>query len=139
MPGIPPRAAPHFAVIREAPPGFEARFWQIRRGLFDRRVGRLCNRVRLFHRFTQIAPQATQRELANFGGLFSPVQLLVRNGDEKKLQKFNGSSADDLVRFVKFVSVGGSQYNEILGVFLMFDRLVFQNKFFMSALSERVD
>jgi hypothetical protein len=122
------------AAVPELPPHLHERFWKIRQSY-------LATYWQEFHPakgssdVSKIAPQATQRPLQNFGDVFQLFSHLF--GAVEKIRKKHGSPSGDFVKFVKFVSLG-SQYEDIIQVFLLFDKLVFQNKFFISALNEKL-
>jgi hypothetical protein len=122
------------AIVSDSPPGLEKRFWQIRSSYLTTAWEDL-RPIKGFTTVFNIAPKATQRELKNFGDVFRLFSYIFEA--VVTVGKKHGSSAEDLTRFVKFVSLG-TQYQEIMRVFLLFDKLVFQNKFFISALNEKL-
>jgi hypothetical protein len=49
----------------------------------------------------------------------------------------HGYAPQDFARLIKFVSLS-SEFADILKVFLLFDKFVLQNRYFMSTLDERL-
>jgi hypothetical protein len=118
----------------EAPPNLKERFWKIRQN-YHAVSWKEVHPAKGSGRVVQLVPEATQRQLENFGEVFQLFSYLF--GAVEKIRKKHSSSSNDFGKFVKFVSLG-SQYEDIIQVFLFFDKLVFQNKFFISALNEKL-
>jgi hypothetical protein len=123
--------------LPELPRNFRPRFWELRR----RYLNHAWTDIVAFPRWKyiiELVPEATRRPLGLFGDvfvLFSHIFWVVR-----KFAKKHGFSAlddPDKLRVIKFVSLN-CEFAGILEVFLFFDKLVFQNNYFIASLNEKL-
>jgi hypothetical protein len=120
--------------LPQLPDGLQQRFYDIR-CKYKKSMYREVHPLRGSRYILELVPQATHREQTNFGDqvrLFSHLFGLVIKITEK-----HGSSAEDYAKLMKFVSLG-SEFKDIIQVFLFFNKLVFQNKSFISLLDENL-
>jgi hypothetical protein len=122
------------AVLPELPPSLKERFWKIHQA-YHQVAWQELHPTKEFTHISRLVPAATQRVLNNFGNVFRLFSYLF--GEVDIIRRKHCSSPDNFAKFVKFVSLA-SQYQNIIHVFLLFDKLVYQNKFFTSALDERI-
>jgi hypothetical protein len=124
-------------ILPEMPPDFLPRFWAMQKDYLADAWTEMMATPR--HKFIiDLIPEATRRDLPGFGDvflLFSHIFWVVR-----KFAKRNGyTEIDDprKLKVMKFVSLN-CQFAGILRVLLFFDKLVFQNNYFMASLSEKL-
>jgi hypothetical protein len=86
-----------------------------------------------FQRVIQLVPQPTRRSLKQFGDVFLMLTH-VFSSIRQIAEHFSASPAEHR-RLVKFLSLN-SQFEEILKVFLFFDRRILQVGYFTPILSE---
>jgi hypothetical protein len=127
----------NMVTLPELPEDFHPRFWDLQRQYLKHAWDDIMEFPGCKH-IIELVPEATRRPLALFGDvfvLFSHLFSVVR----KFAKKHGFSALDDpsKLKIIKFVSLN-CQFGGILKVFLFFDKLVFQNNYFIASLNEKL-